>query len=415
MSRRLTPLGWIPLVALILVSAAPAHALTVAGEELYLLADDETRTGDHYIGAKKVSLLGTLEGDLVATGQTIEVHGTVTGDLVAAGSILSVSGHIGDSTRLAGSQVSVSGTIEGDLVIFASVISISPGTRVSGDVVVFGGEITVDGDVAGTVRANGAEVLFNGSAGGDFLGTAGQISLLGTVARNVKLTADTLKIGPSTRVEGDLEYTAREPVEDLEGMDVVAGTVEYHKKKKKEPEEETGGLSWSWFFRRILLFLAALLTGFVLLRLFPTQAARAVATMGKDPLPSFGVGFVLTIVLPVAVGIVCFFVVTIPLAFITLLLYVIGIYLAKYPVALWIGRRALQLMGVAEPSPYLSLTVGLVPLVVVFQVPFFLGWLAWFVTIFLGMGSIFLAIQSRGGAPVVPGAAPVAAAGGDPA
>jgi len=415
MSRKQTPLGWVPLIALLLVSAAPAHALTTVGEELFLLPDDESRTGDHYVGAKKVSILGSLDGDLIATGQTIEVHGTVTGDLVAAGSILNVSGHVGDSTRLAGSQVTVSGTIEGDLMIFASVVSISPGARVSGDVLVFGGEIAVDGDIAGTVRANGGEVLFNGSAGGDLLGTAGQISLLGTVARNVKVRADTLKIGPSAQVEGDLEYTAREPVDGLEGMDVVAGAIEYHKKEKKPEEEETGGLSWSWFFKRVILFLAALLTGFVLLRLFPAQASRAEAALGRDPLPSFGVGFVLGLVLPVAAGIVCFFVVTIPLAFITFLLYLIGVYLAKFPVALWIGRRALQLAGMAAPSPYLSLAIGLVPLCVLFQLPFFLGWAIWFVTIFLGMGSIFLAIQSRGGAPGVPGAAPGTVSGGDPA
>ena len=65
----------------------------------------------------------------------------------------------------------------------------------------------------------------------------------------------------------------------------------------------------------------------------------------------------------------------------------------------------------AEPSPYLSLAIGLVPLVVIFQVPFFLGWLAWFITIFLGMGSIFLALQSRGGAPRNPGTLPAASIG----
>jgi cytoskeletal protein CcmA (bactofilin family) len=415
MSRRLTPLGWVPLAALILVSVAPAHALTTAGDDLYMLPDDETRTGDHYVGAKKVNVLGTLEGDLVAVGETVEIHGTVTGDVFAAGSILMVSGNIGDSTRLAGSQITVSGTIEGDLLIAASVISISPGARVSGDVVLFGGQINVDGEIEGTLRTNGAEVLFSGSAGKDFLGTAGQISLLGTVGRNVKLRADTLKMGPSARVDGDLEYTAREPVEGLEGMGVVVGTIEYHKQEEKEPkEDEDEGMTLGWVFRRFLLFLAALLTGFVLLRLFPTQAARAGATVGRDPLPSFGVGFVLAIVLPVAVVIVCLFVITIPLAFITFLLYVIGIYLAKYPVALWIGRSTLQLAGMAEPSPYLSLTIGLVPLLVLFQLPY-LGWFAWFVTIFLGMGSIFLAIQSRGGAAGASGPRAAPASGGDPA
>ena len=381
------------LSALFLVAPLPAEAIEFcASEEIYTLPKEETRTGDIYAFSKKVDVQGYLEGDLIAFGETVDVFGTVTGDLIAGASIVTVGGQIGDSTRLAGSQVIITGTIEGDLLAAGSIVTLSPGSRVTGDVLVGGAQININGDVDGNVTASGGEVLVGGTVGGDLRGTAGQISLSGQVARDVKLKCDTLKVSSSARVEGTLSYTAREPVEDLEGMGVVAGEITYQKKEKKV--EEKKGLSWSWVFTRVIFFVASLLVGFVLLRLFPRHAVAIQGAISRDGLPSFGVGFVIAIVLPVGAIIVSLFVVTIPLAVIIFMLYMIALYLAKLPVALWLGRSALRLIGMASPSPYLALAVGLVPVFVLFYLPFMLGWILWFLTIFLGLGAIFLGVQS---------------------
>ncbi|MDX1388057.1 MAG: polymer-forming cytoskeletal protein [Acidobacteriota bacterium] len=406
--RSIAPLGigvW--LVATLL--ASPASAFDCIGAEAHLLPEGETHVGDLYVAAQTVSILGTLEGDLIAGGDTVDVFGTVTGDLIAGGNFVTVSGTVHDAARLGGQKITVTGTIDGDLILFGQIVSLSHGAKVTGDVLAFGSQVRIDGDVDGDLITNGALVWIGGSIAGDVSGTAGQISLSGSLARNAKFKCDALKVAESTSIGGNLEYTAREEVENLEEMSVVAGTIDYQKTEKKTRTKKSKYTAW-WFFRKFVAFVAALLTGFVLIRLFPRQVSAIQGAVG-EPLQSFGVGFVIAIVLPVGALIVCVAIVTIPMAIITFLLYLIGLYLAKYPVALWLGRRLLGLLGTSSPSPYLALTVGLLPLVVLFHLPFLLGWLIWFVSIFVGMGAIFLGLQARARGKNAPGAgAPAAAA-----
>ena len=88
-------------------------------------------------------------------------------------------------------------------------------------------------------------------------------------------------------------------------------------------------------------------------------------------------------------------VIAIPLSLLTLGLFVVALYLAKIPVALWTGRRILSLVGVHDPSPYLAFALGIVVLYLLFSLPFFLGRLIWLVTSWLGLGAMILALRNR--------------------
>ncbi|NIP14935.1 MAG: hypothetical protein GWN32_13270, partial [Gemmatimonadetes bacterium] len=65
------------------------------------------------------------------------------------------------------------------------------------------------------------------------------------------------------------------------------------------------------------------------------------------------------------------------------------------PVALWLGQRLLGLVGGAALSPYLALTVGVVVLYAVFEIPYYIGVLAKLATWWLGLGTIILAARNR--------------------
>jgi len=155
----------------------------------------------------------------------------------------------------------------------------------------------------------------------------------------------------------------------------------------------------------ILVKLAwSLIVGSVLIAIFRAQAPAIEKAIASDTLPSLGVGFVLTMVVPVAAAVVCFLVVTIPLAAVTFSLWLIGLYIAKLPVAIWIGRRMLRAAGARDASPYVGLVVGLLALYIAFEIPFLIGFLAYWATAFLGFGAMFLGIrayrQSAASAPV---------------
>jgi len=127
------------------------------------------------------------------------------------------------------------------------------------------------------------------------------------------------------------------------------------------------------------------------------------AAIERETLASFGVGFVLAIPLPVAALIVCLLVVTIPLSMIALVLWGVGWFVAHLAVSVWLGRRLLSLAGLADPSPYLGLLLGLVLYKLVLWIPY-LGFLAYFLTVFLGLGALLLGARSH----LRPGATAVA-------
>jgi hypothetical protein len=78
--------------------------------------------------------------------------------------------------------------------------------------------------------------------------------------------------------------------------------------------------------------------------------------------------------------------ITIPFVLIYLLAYIVAAYLAKIPVAVWLGRFILEKFH-RPAGPYPTLFVGLAVLYVVFMLPV-LGVLAQCLAALLGLGAM---------------------------
>jgi cytoskeletal protein CcmA (bactofilin family) len=322
------------------------------------------------------------------------------------GELVNVLGRVGDSARIAGKTVVIEGTIEGDVLIFAQTVSVGPNALIDGDAVVVAQILTVEGRVAGRLKSSGQTTTLTGSVG-SIDATVGEFRLQGQVERDANITCDTLNVDPASRVGGDLIYTSRQPLEGLDGMGVAAGKVEFVE-KTEDDEESDGGWSVGSVVWILIKLAAALIVGCVLIAIFQRQAPAIEKAIAGDALPSLGVGFVLTMVLPVAAVIVCFLIVTIPLAAATFTLWLIGLYVAKLPVAMWLGRRVLRAAGSRDASPYVGLVVGLVVLYLAFEIPFLIGFLTYWATAFLGFGAMFLGIRAYRQGPSVASAPAVA-------
>jgi cytoskeletal protein CcmA (bactofilin family) len=394
------------LIPLIFVLAFAAAATPVAwgaegGEahsaKTYKLAEGQTHKGDLYLYSGTVQIGGVQEGDVTAATESLTVTGSVTGDMYVMAKSITIDGKVGDSARFFGGDVQVNGTIEGDLIVFGGDLTLGPKARVTGDVSAYAGHVLIDGTVDGHLKATGGSVTVGGKIGGD-----------------AKIKSDEVEIGPNARIGGDLSYTSRNRL-DLEGKGIVAGDIDYMQSKDKVERgvRSTVRRCVTWIF----LTAAGLVAGLAALAIFRKTAPAILATLSGDALRSAGFGFMAVIVVPVAAVISCILIVTIPLAVLVLLLYLVAIYLAKVPVGVWLGQRVLKALGRTDPSPYWSLTTGLLILYVVFSIPF-LGTLVWFACLFLGLGAIVLGtrvyMQARrasgpmptGPLPPVPGSVP---------
>ena len=128
------------------------------------------------------------------------------------------------------------------------------------------------------------------------------------------------------------------------------------------------------------------------------------------PLRCAGVGFV-SVLVTIAVCLSAILIITILFIPIYLILYAVAWYLAKIPVALWIGRTIFAKLD-KPAGPYLALLAGLVVLYVIFAIPI-LGWVAWFVVSLLGLGAMITTYMAQREARKAAVAMPPA--GGSPA
>ena len=360
----------------------------MTGTQYYELKEGETHEGDLYFMSESVRIAGEQKGDLHVFGRAVNVpkEGKVTGDLNAWVQSATLEGTMGDTVRVFCGDLAVRGRVEGDLIAVC-------------------GQIVVDKDavITGDADLKGASVEFRGKVNGSMKAVGGQVTLAGKVGGDAALKGDVVNLLPGAEVDGDLDYTSRDPLE-LDQEEIVKGAVSYNPEDDEPPVSTHGFLFWFFFMATGVL--ASLGT----VAIFRRSAGVLTAAVRDDALRSAGIGFITFIVVPVASVISCILIITIPAAVLTLVAWCFLIYFSQVPVALWLGDWALARIGRPASSPFIAVLAGVPLLYVIFAVPF-LGKLAIFATIFVGYGaivtSLWAARQARRAGTLPPGSAPM--------
>ena len=144
----------------------------------------------------------------------------------------------------------------------------------------------------------------------------------------------------------------------------------------------------------MLFLLALMVTGIVLTLIFKKNAYQAKQAVGGSFLKSLGLGFMFMVCIPIAMIILLITVIGIPIAIIAFFVYAILIYIAKIPVATFVGEKIIRALGKqGEPSLIWSMLLGLVVLTLLLNIPY-LEWPLYFLVLFTGFGAI-LSSQRR--------------------
>ena len=275
--------------------------------------------------------------------------------------------------RVFAANSTIDGEIDGDLVAFTGALALGEQARVTGNVIVCGGRFDLRGTIDGDLVVIGGEVDVDARVGGD-----------------ARIEADAVKLGSAARIAGDLTYTSRRELERDDGA-VVGGEVVREEQPQEEDDDSGGTFGVVW---RIWSTLSAMLVGLVLVALFRRFLPDVQRTISGEAVMGTLIGFGAFLVVPAASLLAILLLISAPLGVIGLLLFLVALYLAKMPVAVWLGRRLLSLAGASDPSPYLAILLGLLVLNLLFVVPF-LGKLIWLVAIWLGLGTIVLATRNH--------------------
>ena len=348
--------------------AVPAEAFVVrTSEDDVVVPAGETIDDTLIARGQRVTVNGVVNGDIITAGQSVVIRGTVRGNLVSWSQTLDLEGEVGGSVFVVGQFVTVPGRVDGSLYVFAQEARILEESRIGGGVASYSNTLAVDGRIARDVRAAGYRV-----------------DVTGAVQRNVNVGARHITVGPRSSIGGTLNAEVR----DRDGLQIdPAATLGAEPVVRLADDRASPSryLTTSFYLEQVLWLVAAFLTGWLLLWVAPGTAAVRLETP-VAALRTLGVGFLCAVATPVVAVLAGLTLVGLPVALVALALWGLGIYLAKIPVALFLGRAVLGPRGVGGPAP--ALLVGLLAVFVVVNLPF-VGWIVNLALTLIGVGGLF--------------------------
>ena len=345
--RKIFSFFLLPLLLLIIVPTSFA-AENLKSQKIITVAKDQVVDGNFYGAGEIVEILGTVDGDVYVAGGQVIIDGIINGDLLVAGGTVNIAGVVNGDVRAAGGQLNVNAIIERNLTIAGGNIDISNASHIGKALQLIGGNLTTSAPVTEETLVMGGNLTYRGQTG-----------------KNLEAKVGTLRIAPGSEIAGNFDYWASEEALIDEGA-IVSGTTTKHEvsqelKNLQGPNPE----AVKNFFKGVELFatltgiITTLIFGLILIRLFPNCAESAINAVQTRALASLGFGILTMIIFPILFVLLLITGIGIPLAFISLTLFIIFTYYARIYVILAIGQW-LNLKVSKSGNPFVSLTLGII-------------------------------------------------------
>jgi cytoskeletal protein CcmA (bactofilin family) len=365
------------IVVLLTLSGSGAEALPrLHHDETVRVARGETYEGTLAASCETLEIDGRVVGDVLAFCERVSVRGEVDGNLFVAAREIELDGNVTGAVIGGGDNLRVEGSVGGTAYLGGERVTVSTSARIGGDAFVGGERVRIDGEVARDLVAGGERV-----------------EVAGTVGRDLEAWGERVSLLAGSQVRGDV----RAHMPESDRFEVAAGAVVGGTTDVDVPDlfrhtmwaRYRDGRFYAW---AALGFVASFLIGMVLYALAPRAFAGRLAT-GRDFFVSFGMGFAVLVLTPIAMVLTALTVVGIPAALIGLALWAIGLYLGGIVVAALIGRSLLGSRGDGVRDFGLCLLVGLAIVVLVKHLPFVGGAAGWVIAL-VGVGLLVLELYS---------------------
>ncbi len=234
-----------------------------------------------YLAGETINVDGDVKKDLIAAGSVINVNGKVEDDLIAAGSSLNIKNSIGGSARVVGSTITISENINEDLFAAGAEILISEKAKVAGDFIFMSGKTDIKGEVGGSIKAIGGDVVISGKVKGDIL------------LRNI----NKLVVEDTAEVSGKIVYYSPNEALIESGAKIVGG-VQYNKIDQQLDSWGSYAKKMTWGIT-LYQIIGSLLLLLIFIYFAPKISKKIVEEFYANSLLNMGWGIVTFIVLPI--------------------------------------------------------------------------------------------------------------------
>ncbi|MGB2696748.1 MAG: polymer-forming cytoskeletal protein [Candidatus Zixiibacteriota bacterium] len=360
------------LLWLILLPLVTSSATVFKARDNVFIPEHQIIDDDLFLGGNNIKVDGTVKGDLIVGSRTLIQTGKVSGSVMSVGQNLDILGEIEGSVRAFSQNTNINGIINRNVINFGASLNIRHNGKVKGDVTALGNELAVEGEIGRKLRA-----------------TVGSVVISGTINGDVKIKANSITLMPTARINGNFEYKSEKEAKIEPGAQITGETqwikIDAEEKKKKE------FLTTSSVVLKSLLFLACIVTGVFLIIISRNYVQAAQKNVFESFLKSLGLGFILMICIPIAIIVLLATVIGIPLALITLFVYLVLFYISKIFVGIAVGNKILTGFAKDKEAPLgWSLILGLILLTILTNIPY-VGILIYIIIVFTGFGAAILA------------------------
>ncbi len=333
---------------------------------------------DYFAAGNSVTISGTVNGDAFIAGGTVVVDGTINGDLFAAGGNIDIRGKVTHSVRVAGGNIDITGTIGGNVVVGGGNVRIEDTARISGSLIAGGGMIDVLAPIGKGMTVGVGTLRVGNNVGGD-----------------VTTFVNQLFLESRANIVGNVSYWSKNKITLADGAVIHGSVTQFAPPVPKTSPVDVKKVGVAFvgavLVFKLIEFFGVFLVGALLLSLAPKYAKEAIETMKTKPWASLGIGFVATILAPVAIVVLLVSMIGVPLAVILLAAIVVLFFVIKIYAALLVGVSLLSFLKV-QTHIIVSLLVGWILIFALGFIPI-IGSIVLSILMFVSLGGILLTKQ----------------------
>lgn len=336
--------------------------------------------GNYFATGSSVEISGTVDGDVYVLAEQLVIDGIINGDVLATAGSIDISGKVMHNCRLAGGQILISGIVGGNISSAAGNLQLLPSASVGGGLVATAGNTDLSGNIDGDVTIAASNMRVASQISGSLQGYVGH-----------------MRITSKTVIGGNLDYRSNTEAW-IDPAAVIRGTIMYR------PSFVHHLIQGTWIHKmlvgtKVLTILMnmiyTLVIGLVLLKWFPGNLDAALRSLKNHPVKSLAVGFMLLIVLPLAVIVLLMTVLGVPFALTLMAVNIIGFYTAKVYSIFWASHAVFAKFNIKHRR-FFGFFCGVLLYFCLTAIPV-AGTLIAFVAMLFGLGSGILAQRTSHG------------------
>lgn len=278
----------------------------------------DTISDDLYIAAFQADVTADVEGDVSLAAANATLEGDVGGSVHVIAGTATISGQIDGTLYVVGGLTRLDGTVDGNVVVSGGRLELEDNATVGGDLIIFGAQAEVSGEVGG--KLYGTTLLYEQD---------------GSVSGNVDLQSDRIKLGENASIGDNFNYQSQTDA-DIHANATIGGTTE---RTNSSPWSGVGDGALSPF-GQMLKLVWSLVAGAVLIACAPRIFYRVADHAANVGLSGIW-GVIGLIVLPVFALLALVSVFLIPIGVLMLMLIPVALYLSQIVVGITIGRSIL--------------------------------------------------------------------------